>query len=124
MGSQFDPILVFSSRLEIVARLANGQPLSFTELSKATGLADGNLHVQTRKLLEAGYLSQAQAKGPGRGRTLYQITERGERRLRLLIAALEQSLERPTGPRARPVPAPAAADGRESRPAKDDSQVW
>lgn len=124
MGSHFDPILVFSSRLEIVACLANGQPLSFTELREATGLADGNLHVQTRKLLEAGYLSQTPARGPGRGRTLYQITERGERRLRLLIAALEQSLERPPGPLTRPAPAPTATEGREGRPAKDESQVW
>lgn len=114
----FDPVLVFSSRLEIMACLACGEPMSFTELSKATGIADGNLHVQTRKLADAGYLraTQARAGQSGRGRTLYQITERGDRQLRLLIAALEQSLERPPIPGAPAGPAPGQG--------RDRSQVW
>jgi DNA-binding PadR family transcriptional regulator len=107
-------VLVFSSRLEIVACLANGQPMSFTELSKTTEMADGNLHVQTRKLADAGYIRITQTRGGGRSRTMYQITDGGERRLRLLIATLEQSLERPPTPR----PAPPAAGP------SDRSRVW
>jgi predicted ArsR family transcriptional regulator len=117
MEPLFDPTLVFSSRLAIVACLANGDPMSFTELSKATGLADGNLHVQTRKLEEGGYISISAARtgGRGRGRTVFRITETGERRLRHLIAALEQSLERrPLGGR----------PGSARPPGKDDERVW
>jgi DNA-binding MarR family transcriptional regulator len=110
----FDPMLVFSSRLAIVACLANGEPMSFTELSKATGLADGNLHVQTRKLEEAGYLRATRTGGRGRGRTLFRLTEAGERRLRRLIATLEQSLER------RPIPRPTPGSPAD----RDDSRVW
>jgi DNA-binding MarR family transcriptional regulator len=113
--SLFDPVLVFSSRLAIMACLASGEPMSFTELSKASGLADGNLHVQTRKLEQAGYLSSKRVPGGGRrGRTEYQITAQGERRYRQLIATLEQSLERRPAPRST-----ANSVGN-----KDDSRVW
>ena len=114
MDGIFDPVLVFSSRLAIMACLANGQPMSFMELSKLTGLADGNLHVQTRKLVEAGYLRATQSRVGGRTRTSYQMTPHGHRSMRLLIAALEQSLERPPLPR---VPPPGEG-------AKDASRVW
>jgi len=107
-------VLVFSSRLAIMACLANGEPMSFTELSKAAGLADGNLHVQTRRLEEAGFLTITRAGQGRRGRTMYRITEPGERRYRRLIATLEQSLERPPTPRAATAP-PGNKDG---------SRVW
>lgn len=88
--------------------------MSFTELSKATGLADGNLHVQTRKLEEAGYLRAKRTSRGRRGRTLYEVTPVGERRYRRLIATLEQSLER------RPIPRTDAATDEN----RDDSRVW
>ena len=114
MDRLFDPVLVFWSRLGIVASLANGDPLSFTELSKHTGLADGNLHVQAGKLIEAGYVSSSRERTGGRARTIYRITEAGERRYKRLIATLEQSLERP------PTSLQASPGERE----KDESQVW
>jgi len=112
MSCAFDPLLVFSSRLGIVACLAADQPASFTELSKLTGLADGNLHVQTRRLVEAGYISVRKER-TDRTRTVFQITELGKRRLKELILTLEQCLER------RPTEGwpPARAGG-------DDSRVW
>ncbi len=112
--SLFDPVLVFSSRLEIVSCLVNGEPMSFTELRKATELADGNLHVQTRKLAEAGYIQATQTRAGGRARTVYRITDYGESQFRRLIATLEQSLERPPAERTPPAP----GQGR------DESQVW
>ena len=44
------------SRLAILAVLVPGPPVCFAEMKAATGLADGNLHVQTHKLADAGYL--------------------------------------------------------------------
>ena len=45
-----------SARLAILATLVPGEAIPFTELKRESGLADGNLHVQTAKLAEAGYL--------------------------------------------------------------------
>ncbi len=53
---QFDKHFTSPARLAIIASLASGEPRSFTELKEETGLADGNLHVQTRKLQEIGYI--------------------------------------------------------------------
>jgi DNA-binding MarR family transcriptional regulator len=112
MACAFDPLLVFSSRLGIVACLAADQPASFMELRKLTGLADGNLHVQTRRLIEAGYIGVRKER-TDRTRTVFHITELGKRRLKELILTLEQCLER------RP------AEGWRSAPHEgDDSRVW
>ncbi len=114
MECSFDPVLVFSSRLGIVACLAHGEPMSFTELRKKTGLADGNLHVQTRRLEEAGYIVSRRETDRGRPRTFYRITDEGRRRLRALVNRLELSLERPPESS---LPAPV-------KRRDDDSRVW
>ncbi|MBK7188681.1 MAG: hypothetical protein IPH86_08430 [bacterium] len=49
-ASDVDDHLGIPARLAIVATLALGQRLTFTGLREQTGLADGNLHVQTRRL--------------------------------------------------------------------------
>ncbi|MBM4118765.1 transcriptional regulator, partial [bacterium] len=46
----FDETLSSAARMGIVAALITGEPVAFTDLKQRTGLADGNLHVQTRKL--------------------------------------------------------------------------
>ena len=45
------------ARLAIIATAAGGERWTFTALGRETGLADGNLHVQTRKLTAAGFLA-------------------------------------------------------------------
>ena len=56
-AGDLDDNLAAPARLAVMASLYPGAPLSFRALKLATGLADGNLHVQTRHLAEAGYVT-------------------------------------------------------------------
>lgn len=115
---EIDEMLGIPARLAIVATLARVESLFFTELGQETGLADGNLHVQTRKLLGAGYISGAKGLKGNRKVTCFSISELGREKFQSFIKML------------------AAAGGlsslgsegfssrtRRGRP-KDDSQVW
>jgi len=101
-------------RLAILATLVPGQPVSFSEVKAATSLSDGNLHVQTRKLADAGYIRISKGMKGRRSVTKFRITELGLERLRLHVIKLQKVLDaelvtsRPT---------------RRSRPA-DDAAVW
>ena len=53
---QIDEMISAPCRLGILATLVPGEPVSFTEMKAATSLSDGNLHVQTRKLADAGHI--------------------------------------------------------------------
>ena len=101
-------------RLGILATLVPGQPVSFTEMKAATSLSDGNLHVQTRKLADVGYIDIKKVKKGRRSVTEFRITELGLTRLRLHVMKLQQVLDAETG---------AKRPARRSRPA-DDSAVW
>jgi len=110
----FDELLCSSARLSILSALIAGEAHPFTDLKQWTELADGNLHVQTRKLAEAGYLEILKTRRAGRSLTLFRITERGVTALKLHVRKLESILDREEG---------------EIRPRKaggkpDDSQVW
>jgi len=88
-----DDILGAPARLAIVATAADGERLTFTELRRETGLADGNLHVQTRKLAAAGYLAREREQQGNRMVTCFELTEKGrlafQNHIRLLSRALE-----------------------------------
>ena len=101
-------------RLGILATLVPGQPVSFTEMKAATSLSDGNLHVQTRKLADVGYINIKKVKKGRRSVTEFRITELGLERLRLHVMKLQQVLDAEAG---------AKRPTRRSRPA-DDSAVW
>ena len=101
-------------RLGILATLVPGQPVSFTEMKAATSLSDGNLHVQTRKLADVGYIDIKKVKKGRRSVTEFRITELGLERLRLHVMKLQQVLD---------AEADAKRPARRSRPA-DDSAVW
>jgi DNA-binding PadR family transcriptional regulator len=83
-------------------------------MKSATGLADGNLHVQTRKLSDAGYLKISKARHGGRSVTEFCLTDLGLERFRLHVMKLQEVLERAKGP-ARRV---------RSVQRVDDSAVW
>ena len=114
MKFQFDKIISAPCRLGILATLVPGEPVSFTEMKTATSLSDGNLHAQTRKLGDAGYIEISKIMKGRRSVTEFRITGLGRERLQLHIMKLQKILDTETGTR-RPVQSPR-------RP--DDSAVW
>lgn len=114
MKLQFDEMISAPCRLGILATLIPGQPITFTEMKKATSLSDGNLHVQTRKLADVGYISISKTARGKRTVTEFRITDLGRERLRLHVMKLQQILDAESR-----VEAPASRAGR-----ADDSAVW
>jgi len=114
MKYQFDKMISAPCRLGILATLIPGEPVSFSALKAATSLSDGNLHAQTRKLEDAGYIEINKIMKGRRSLTEFRISELGRERLQLHIMKLQKILDADTGPK-RPVQRPR-------RP--DDSAVW
>jgi DNA-binding MarR family transcriptional regulator len=114
MKYQFDKIISAPCRLGILATLVPGDPVSFSELKGATSLSDGNLHAQTRKLEDAGYIEIAKGRKGKRVVTEFRITALGRERLQLYIMKLQKILDVKAGAK-RPVQ-------RARKP--DDSAVW
>jgi DNA-binding MarR family transcriptional regulator len=110
----FDEQLSSPARLAIIACLVPGGQLTFSELKETSGLADGNLHVQARKLATAGYIEIIKGRRGGRSVTRFRITELGLESLRLHVRKLNSILATETG-----AIRPRVAAGRD-----DDSQVW
>ena len=134
MTLEFDDMICAPRRLGILATLVPGEPVSFTEMKAMTSLSDGNLHVQSRKLANVGYLDIRKTMKGKRSVTHFSITELGRERLREHVAKLQKILD---------ANADAGAGTRKtaakqvSRPAKnakrhpgkrlavpDDSAVW
>ena len=100
-------------RLGILATLVPGEPVSFTEMKAATSLSDGNLHVQTRKLADVGYINIKKVKKGRRSVTEFRITGLGLERLRLHVMKLQAVLDAETS---------ATRPSRQRQ--SDDSVVW
>ncbi len=114
MNLQFDKIISAPCRLGILATLVPGVSVSFTEMKAATSLSDGNLHAQTRKLGDVGYIEISKKTKGKRSVTEFRLTELGRARLQLHILKLQKILDAGAGPRQRVRPT--------ARP--DDSAVW
>ena len=114
MKYHFDKMISAPCRLGILAALVPGDSVSFSELKSATSLSDGNLHAQTRKLDEVGYIEISKTKKGKRSVTEFRITGLGRERLQLHIMKLQKILDAGTATK-RPVQ-------RTRRP--DDSAVW
>ena len=112
MTLHFDEMISAPCRLGILATLVPGVPVSFTEMKAETSLSDGNLHVQTRKLADVGYIDINKVKKGRRSVTEFRITELGLERLRLYVMKLQAVLDAEAGAR-------APATSRPERP--DDS---
>ncbi len=82
-----DELLGLPARLAVTATLADGGRWSFSALGEETGLADGNLHVQLGRLVEAGYVARDRERRGNRTVTVFELTGRGR-------AALEAQLDR------------------------------
>jgi len=115
MNLEFDEMISAPCRLGILATLVPGLPVSFTEMKSATSLSDGNLHVQTRKLADVGYVDINKIMKGKRSVTEFRITELGLERLRLYVMKLQAVLDAETG-----VAVPATS---RTSPG-DDSMVW
>ena len=111
---EFDQMISAPCRLGILATLIPGLPVTFSEMKDATSLSDGNLHVQTRKLADVGYIEISKTAKGRRTVTEFRITELGRERLRLHVMKLQEILDAGTG-----ATGPAARDSR-----ADDSAVW
>lgn len=116
---KFDEMISAPCRLGILATLIPGQPITFSEMKAATSLSDGNLHVQTRKLADVGYISIRKTPKGKRTVTEFRITELGRERLRLHVMKLQQVLDAEAG-QERPG---QEQPGRSTR-RSDDSAVW
>ena len=114
MAKRFDDMISSPARLAILAYLVPGEPIPFTELKRDTELADGNLHVQTRKLAEAGYIDIRKGRRGRRPVTEYLITELGLERFRQFVRQLEAVLDSESG-----IIRPVLPSER-----RDDSEVW
>jgi RIO-like serine/threonine protein kinase len=110
----FDEMISAPCRLGILATLVPGEPVSFTEMKAATSLSDGNLHVQTRKLADVGYIDINKVMRGRRSVTEFRLTELGLERLRLHVMKLQKVLDVATG---------ESGVGSRSR-RRDDSAVW
>ena len=101
-------------RLGILATLMPGDPVSFTDMKAATSLSDGNLHVQTRKLADVGYISIDKVRKGRRSVTEFRITDLGLEQFRLHVIKLQEILEAKKGSKRSP---------RVAR-RRDDAAVW
>ena len=123
-ASDLDELLGTPARLTIIATVATlptsrrGKRWTFTALRAATGLADGNLHVQTRKLTVAGYLHSHRIRQGNRQVTCFDLTDKGRRALRVFIGLLRDALEGGSGFSDLSADRPAILKGQ------DDSRVW
>lgn len=113
-----DPLLGTPARLAVMATLADGRDRTFTELREATGLADGNLHVQTSKLADGGYLKIRKVRRGGRQVTCFRAEDEGIEALRRHVEKLRRALagERPS----KPSPGRKPAGGKPA----GSSRVW
>ena len=101
-------------RLGILATLIPGEPVTFMEMKEATSLSDGNLHVQTKKLADVGYIDISKTPKGRRTVTEFRITDLGRERLRLHVMKLQEIID--TG---------SSAGAPAERGVKaDDSAVW
>ncbi len=121
MTFDFDEMISAPCRLSILATLVPGVPVSFTEMKAATSLSDGNLHVQTRKLADVGYIEINKSMKGRRSVTKFRITELGRERLRLHVMKLQRILDAGADAK-RPVQRAGRPKPRSTQP--DDSAVW
>lgn len=114
MNFNFDEIISAPCRLGILATLVPGAPVSFTAMKAATSLSDGNLHVQTHKLADVGYIKISKIMRERRTVTEFRITKLGRDRLQHHIMKLQRILDMETDNR--------GYVRHSNKP--DDSMVW
>ena len=119
-----DELMGTHARLAILLTLADLEPWTFTALKNETGLADGNLHVQARKLVAAGYLEAEKVRQGNRLVTAFRLSTLGRDRLWAYGGHIGKVLGLKPG-RSRSFPVGRTPSGpRKNRSIEDDSKVW
>lgn len=77
LPQRLDQVIHDRTRLAIVAALAAGGVMSFTDLKAGTGTTDGNLSVHARRLEDAGYVSCDKTFVGRTPRTEFRLTAAG-----------------------------------------------
>ncbi len=117
--ADINDLLGAPARLAILATLADGGPWTFTALRDETGLSDGNLHVQTRKLAQTGYVADSRVRQGNRTVTCFELTVTGRQVIEDHVRRLQNAL---SGRRADTTV--RARRGGELGSAADASRVW
>lgn len=89
----FDPTLHQPIRTRIAAFLRAHGNASFKELKERLELTDGNLSSHMRVLEKEGYVEVEKFFEGRRPKTLYRLSEAGNRAFREYVAALQAFLE-------------------------------
>lgn len=69
--------------------IAHPDGLTFTELTTACDLSDGNLNRHVHALAELGIVTTEKQRAAGRPQTVYRITKRGRQRFLAYVDELE-----------------------------------
>jgi len=113
--NELDEMLGAPARVAIMATVMDGGRWTFTALKRETGLADGNLHVQTGKLTASRYLARERIARGNRTVTSFEVTEKGRRVFREHVRRLREAAEPRTG---------SAAEKARPPSEGDTSRVW
>lgn len=119
-----DEMLGAPARVAILATLADGRPWVFSALRDETGLADGNLHVQTGKLKAAGLVWVEKIPQGGRQVTSFMITAKGRGLLEDHVRHLRAALDKGDPERGTAGPGQDKSGGKGGAGKPDPSRVW
>ncbi len=113
-----DDLLCMPGRMAVIVSLFSRKEMTFTELSDETGLADGNLYVQTRKLAAVDYLAMEKAQRGKRMVTIFRITDKGRSHLVSHLNRIWRALGDESARGA------YKKDNKRKEKSEDDSRFW
>ena len=85
---QLNDIIHSRLRLAVISTLIHYGESDFNFIKKSTGSSDGNLSINTKKLIECGYLVSQKEFINDKPVTKYSITEKGKRDYEIYINRL------------------------------------
>lgn len=88
-----DKILHDPIRLKIILKLVSTSTMGFYELKGLTNTTDGNLATHLRSLENSGYISVSKTYEGRRVKTLYAITEEGNKALNKHLSRLRTLID-------------------------------
>jgi DNA-binding HxlR family transcriptional regulator len=80
---KLDPVLNIGTRIAIMSVIIKYKRIDFRNLKKKTKISSGNLSTQTRILNEAGYITIEKSRKNNYPRTIYILTNLGEKRFEI-----------------------------------------